>query len=468
MDGELSSSYINGLSSRPLVRIDGGIATAMVYGPTGLGVVVRDQTYYPIKDATGSTRLVLGAAGDLVARYDYYPFGGELVASGPDPAVLWYRFGGQELDPETGFYNYTARLYDPFLRRFQSPDPARQFSSPYVYAGNDPLTMVDPSGHISVWAQVGIGAAMVGVMALGFVLTPATGGASDAAALSAQAALAGVEVGTEATAAVAEVAAGAGEAAAGAGEVAAGAAAGTGEAAATGGTEAAAASTEAASAAATESSAAVGAEAGEASAAAAGEAGASGSAASSLAQNATYVGKMAGGSALWSAGTSGLEYDIQHGRDFTAKGFAAAVGLGALSGAIFGGAKGLLTAPASMASVSARFGLGKAGRSVYMVLASGAAGAVSSDVSTLLTNYSQGNSLSSGLIKSTVTGFGGSALSNIGSQATSAITGLPKVSSVVDTLTQAATSQNAYMIYMTTGFFLVSGYAVWGAAEASN
>ncbi len=468
VDGELRSSYLHGLSSRPLVRIDSGVATAFVYGPTGLGAFVRDQLYFPIKDATGSPRLVLTAGGDLVARYDYHAFGAELLASGPDPGVLWYRFGGQELDPETGFYNYTARLYDPFLRRFHTPDPARQFSSPYVYAGDDPLSMVDPSGQISVWAQVGIGAAMVGVMAVGFLLTPATGGASDAAAVSAEAALAGVEVAAEATVAVAEVSAAAGEAAAGAGEVAAGAAAGAGEAAASGGAEAAAATGEAAAAAASESTAAVGEAAGEAGAAAAGESGAASSAASSLAQNATYVGKMVGGSALWSAGSSGLKYDIQHGRDFTAKGFAAAVGLGAITGAVSGGVKGMLTMPVSMASVSERFGLGKAGVAVYKVLASGVAGAVSSDVSTVLTNYAQGNSLSSGLLSSTVSGFTSSASSNMTSQAFSAVAGTAKVSSVVDKLKQLATSQDAYMVYMTTGSLLVGGYAIWGAAEYSD
>jgi RHS repeat-associated protein len=33
-------------------------------------------------------------------------------------------YTGQEKDEETGLYNYRARLYDPYLKRFLDTDPA--------------------------------------------------------------------------------------------------------------------------------------------------------------------------------------------------------------------------------------------------------------------------------------------------------------------------------------------------------
>ncbi len=52
--------------------------------------------------------------------------------------------------------NYRARMYDPDLGRFYAMDPAGQFSSPYLYVGNNPLIMVDPDGE---WVFL-IGAAL--------------------------------------------------------------------------------------------------------------------------------------------------------------------------------------------------------------------------------------------------------------------------------------------------------------------
>lgn len=62
-------------------------------------------------------------------------------------------FTDQELDPETGLYNYVARLYDPVIGRFISPDPIvpdpfdPQTLNRYSYCRNNPLIYVDPTGN---------------------------------------------------------------------------------------------------------------------------------------------------------------------------------------------------------------------------------------------------------------------------------------------------------------------------------
>lgn len=60
---------------------------------------------------------------------------------------LAYQYTGQEYDDEIGLHNYRARFYDDDLMRFYAIDPAEEFSSPYLYCGNDPINFVDPDGR---------------------------------------------------------------------------------------------------------------------------------------------------------------------------------------------------------------------------------------------------------------------------------------------------------------------------------
>ena len=59
----------------------------------------------------------------------------------------------QELDTETGLYNYDARMYDPLIGRFISPDSMvpdlydPQSLNRYSYCRNNPLIYTDPTGH---------------------------------------------------------------------------------------------------------------------------------------------------------------------------------------------------------------------------------------------------------------------------------------------------------------------------------
>ena len=83
----------------------------------------------------------------------------------------------QEYDVETGLYNYKARLYDPGIGRFLMIDPAQQYFSPYVYAGNNPVLFIDPNGQFS-WES--FGAILGGIAAAvgGVAIIVATGGAA--------------------------------------------------------------------------------------------------------------------------------------------------------------------------------------------------------------------------------------------------------------------------------------------------
>ena len=90
----------------------------------------------------------------MVRRTDYYPFGAVAkVWDSPEQTQQEaYRFGYQgdysEKDEETGWNHFELRQYDPIIGRWMSVDPARQFASPYVGMGNNPINGVDPTGGI--------------------------------------------------------------------------------------------------------------------------------------------------------------------------------------------------------------------------------------------------------------------------------------------------------------------------------
>lgn len=87
----------------------------------------------------------------IVAGGDYYPFGLSIKdrTIHRDP----YRFGYQgqfaERDEETGWNHFELREYDAVIGRTLTVDPARQFHSPYMWVGNNPISGTDPTGGLS-------------------------------------------------------------------------------------------------------------------------------------------------------------------------------------------------------------------------------------------------------------------------------------------------------------------------------
>ncbi|XP_038110908.1 uncharacterized protein LOC6039654 [Culex quinquefasciatus] len=142
-------------TSKPIVTV-----TAYIHGPLGLVGFFRNGEYYSVLlDHEGSTRLVIHQKR-VVAAYDYMPYG-QLMRKFGSSAVahIAYRYTGQEYDEETGLYNYHARLYDPDIGRFYQLDPMEQYPSPYKYAGNSPVSQIDPDGQVAITLIViGIGA----------------------------------------------------------------------------------------------------------------------------------------------------------------------------------------------------------------------------------------------------------------------------------------------------------------------
>ena len=88
-----------------------------------------------------------------ISSYDYDAWGNPMNSTVSEESA--YRYTGREYDDETGLHNFRARLYDSTLMRFYQVDPAEQFASPYVYCGNNPITLIDPSGRNVEYFPVG-------------------------------------------------------------------------------------------------------------------------------------------------------------------------------------------------------------------------------------------------------------------------------------------------------------------------
>ncbi len=122
------------------------IAAAQQYP---VGGTYLERSYY-VKDHLGSVRATVSQYGSVREARDYYPFGLEM------PGRVWVSgsetregFTGHELDVETGHYYAGARYYMPALGRWTTTDPMNEYASPYIYVGNNPISLVDPTGMYS-------------------------------------------------------------------------------------------------------------------------------------------------------------------------------------------------------------------------------------------------------------------------------------------------------------------------------
>jgi RHS repeat-associated protein len=102
--------------------------------------------YFYLNDHLGTPQKIIDAAGEVVwaARYD--SFGNAIIDI--DTISNPLRFPGQYYDEESGLHYNWNRYYDPFLGRYIQSDPLGLDAGInfFVYAGNRPLTVIDPWG----------------------------------------------------------------------------------------------------------------------------------------------------------------------------------------------------------------------------------------------------------------------------------------------------------------------------------
>jgi RHS repeat-associated protein len=163
----------------PHFEVKDGLATKYIFaGNLRIAKVTGSSTNYLHKDHLGSSTIMTDSMGEQVEATEYLPFG--QMRSHAGEKVSGYKFTDQEFDAETGLYNYNARLYDPVIGRFISPDSIVQTPfdpqtlNRYSYVRNNPLIYTDPSGHIFLIDDILIGAA-IGAF-IGGTVSAITGG----------------------------------------------------------------------------------------------------------------------------------------------------------------------------------------------------------------------------------------------------------------------------------------------------
>jgi RHS repeat-associated protein len=132
-EGRLTRQYLH-FADRPVAVIDqaGG----------------SERTVFLHLDHRGAPVLASDAVGVPVWRARHAPFGRLVGLQAQAGFALALRLPGQHEDEATGLHYNDHRWYDPDTGRYLSPDPLglRGGPNPYAYAGNDPLTRVDPTG----------------------------------------------------------------------------------------------------------------------------------------------------------------------------------------------------------------------------------------------------------------------------------------------------------------------------------
>jgi RHS repeat-associated protein len=133
---------------------------------------VGNWAFY-LPDHLGSTDVVTNLSGEVIERTSYSPYGSIFSDSGS--VKVPFKFTGQKQDLDNELVLFPARTYEPKFGRFMQPDSIVQaLSDPqtfnrYSYVRNNPVNLVDPTGHKFKWKK------WFGVV-MGVIATIATGG----------------------------------------------------------------------------------------------------------------------------------------------------------------------------------------------------------------------------------------------------------------------------------------------------
>ena len=142
---------LNGALAQVLEQTQGGQTSSFL---PGIGQESNGGLWYFYHtDALGSVRHMSGVTGGSIGDVKYSPFGEIVDSTGIMP---WFGFTGEQQDSTSGLTYLRSRYYNPALGRFLTPDSLipditnGQASNAYAYVYNDPINLVDPSGHFGI------------------------------------------------------------------------------------------------------------------------------------------------------------------------------------------------------------------------------------------------------------------------------------------------------------------------------
>lgn len=152
VNGTIATAFLYGDPRTPVAELDGANNVVSVFahggGPTPDYMVRGGIVYRILSDHLGSPHLVVNSqTGAIAQRMVYDEFGRVILDT--NPGFQPFGFAGGLYDPDTGLVEFGVRQYEAESSRWMAADPAG-FSiadaNRYVYAQNDPVNLVDPSG----------------------------------------------------------------------------------------------------------------------------------------------------------------------------------------------------------------------------------------------------------------------------------------------------------------------------------
>lgn len=160
-----SSQYFDLENGTQSVRhvFAGGTRVASELGKfkSGLNQVAPDKrgtAYFFHSDHLGSTSVVTAEDASVHESLEYFSDGETWIDRAPQKPINGYLFSGKPFDPETGFYDFGQRFYDPRTSIWLSVDrafttsPNLGIGKPFTlsvsaYAAQNPIRMIDPDGN---------------------------------------------------------------------------------------------------------------------------------------------------------------------------------------------------------------------------------------------------------------------------------------------------------------------------------
>ena len=119
-----------------------------------------EKTYYYHTNANKNVTELSDESGNIVAHYEYSPFGSLTKATGDYAGSNPFRFSSEYNDEETGLVYYNYRYYNPELGRWISRDPIEEQGGYNLYG------MIENNLLIS-WDQLGNGKAGIVIRVAG-------------------------------------------------------------------------------------------------------------------------------------------------------------------------------------------------------------------------------------------------------------------------------------------------------------
>jgi RHS repeat-associated protein len=137
------------------------VASELTKFASGTSPIAPDKpgiAYFFHADHLGSTGVLTDQIGAVYQSLEYFSDGETWIDRGPAKPVNGYLFNGKPFDPDTGFYDFGQRFYDPRTSLWLGLDSVVKQTpyatvgrpgefAPIAYAANSPQANIDPDGR---------------------------------------------------------------------------------------------------------------------------------------------------------------------------------------------------------------------------------------------------------------------------------------------------------------------------------